>query len=260
MSAAFRDQLNLGSDASDGLGVGGLLSGMDSAGIDLSFLLAVRAGDMRMQGSFEIPYARVAAVCAHHPDRFRGLAGIDPTKGMTGLRELEHAVRDLGFVGAHVYPHWFDMAPDDRRLYPYYAKCCELDIPVQVQVGHALIYDPTRPPRSQGHPMALDRIACDLPETKLIGSHIGIPWADEMISVAFKHPNVRIMTDAYPPSKWPAQLVDFLKGPGLGKVIFGTDWPVVDPMRALAQIDRMALPDAARDALMGGAARQFYGL
>ena len=68
------------------------------------------------------------------------MAGLDPT--MSGV-ELERAVRDLGFIGAHFYPHWFELAPDHARWYPFYAKCVELDIPVQMQVGQSMIYTPS---------------------------------------------------------------------------------------------------------------------
>ncbi|MGY9048277.1 hypothetical protein P775_24795 [Puniceibacterium antarcticum] len=258
LSSAFRDLLHLDDQARTGAGVDVLLDQMDRAGIERSFLIAVRAGDMRIRGSFEIPYARVAQICARHPDRFSGLAGIDPTRGMAGLRDLENAVRDMGFVGAHLYPHWFAMAPDHARYYPYYAKCCELDVPIQVQVGHALIYDPDRPLRSVGQPMTLDTVACDFPELKLVGTHIGVPWTDEMISVAFKHPNVRIATDAHPPRHWPASLIDYLAKRGVGKVMFGTDWPVVDPVRARNQIDAMEISTEARNALLRESALAFY--
>jgi len=85
-----------------------------------------------------------------HPDRFYGLAGLDPWEGMRGVRELEHAVKDLGFIGAHFYPHWYELAPDHAKWYPFYAKCCELDIPVQMQVGQSMIYDPDYRLRSVG--------------------------------------------------------------------------------------------------------------
>ncbi len=258
LSPAFRDLLKLDDQARSGAGVDVLLEQMDRAGIERSFLIAVRAGDMRMRGSFEIPYARVARICERHPDRFSGLAGIDPTRGMAGLRDLEDAVRNMGFVGAHLYPHWFGLAPDHARYYPFYAKCCELDVPIQVQVGHALIYDPDRPLRSVGQPLTLDTVACDFPELKLIGTHIGAPWTEEMISVAFKHPNVRIATDAHPPRHWPPALIEYLSRRGMGKVMFGTDWPVVDPVRARDQLDAMELGAEARRALLRDCALSFY--
>ena len=84
---------------------------MDRAGIERSLLIAVRAGDINMKGGFELPYERVHEVCRQHPARFSGLAGIDPFRGMQGLRDLEQAVREYGFVGAHLYPHWCGLAP-----------------------------------------------------------------------------------------------------------------------------------------------------
>ena len=172
---------------------------MDRAGIDRSLLIAVRAGDLKVKGSFEIPYERVHSICSQHPQRFSGLAGVDPFRGMQGLRELEHAVRELGFVGAHLYPHWFELPPDHAKYYPYYAKCCELDIPIMMQVGQNLIYQRDRRLPASARPIPLDQVAIDFPELKLLGIHIGVPWTDEMIAMAWKHENVFIGVDAYAP-------------------------------------------------------------
>jgi len=45
-------------------------------------------------------------------------------------------------------------------------------------------------------------VAIDFPELKLLGIHIGIPWTDEMISMAWKHENVFIGVDAYAPGRF----------------------------------------------------------
>ena len=82
-----------------------------------------------------MPLDIVARAVEAYPDKFSGLAGIDPYMGMDGVRALETAVRDMGFIGAHLYPHWFELAPDHAKYYPIYTKCCELDIPIQMQVG-----------------------------------------------------------------------------------------------------------------------------
>lgn len=234
---AFREKTHLKSEYRHGVTIEEYLEKMDRAGIERSFLIAVRAGDMRIKGSVEIPYERVAEICQAHPDRFSGLAGVDPTRGMSGLRELEVAIRDYGFVGAHLYPHWFEMAPDAARYYPYYAKCCELDVPIMMQVGQCLVYQVDRRLPSVGRPITLDRVAIDFPELTLIGIHIGFPWHDEMISMAWKHPNVYIGLDAYAPKHWPASLVHYANTYGQDKVLFGTDWPVVDPERAMTEIE-----------------------
>jgi predicted TIM-barrel fold metal-dependent hydrolase len=247
---SFKQQVRMPEDMRGGVSIPHYLEKMDRCGIERSLLIAVRAGDLRMRGSFEVPYRRVREVCAQHPDRFSGLAGIDPFRGMQGLRELEEAVREFGFVGAHLYPHWFEMAPDHARYYPYYAKCCELDIPIMMQVGQNLIYQRDRRLPSVGRPICLDQVAIDFPELKLIGIHIGTPWADEMIAMAWKHENVFIGVDAYAPKHWPAQLVHYLNTYGRHKVLFGTDWPVIDPERAIAEIDALCLRPESRQALL----------
>jgi predicted TIM-barrel fold metal-dependent hydrolase len=169
---------------------------------------------------------------------------------MQGLRDLDHAVNALGFVGAHLYPHWFSLPPDAARYYPYYAKCCELDIPIMMQVGQNLIYSRERRLPSVGRPITLDQVAIDFPELRLLGIHIGVPWADEMIAMAWKHENVFIGVDAYAPKHWPPQLVHYLNTYGREKVLFGTDWPVIDPERAMREIDALSLRPEARRLLM----------
>lgn len=236
----FLEQVRFPADLRSGVSIEDYLVRMDRAGVQRSLLIAVRAGDLRVRGSFEIPYERVHEICLSHPLRFSGLAGIDPTRGMQGLRDLEHAVRSLGFVGAHLYPHWFGLAPDAAQYYPYYAKCCELDIPIMMQVGHNLVYSRDRRLPSVGRPIALDQVAIDFPELRLIGIHIGIPWTDEMISMAWKHEHIYIGSDAYAPKHWPESFRRYIDSYGQDKVLFGTDWPVIDPERALREIEALS--------------------
>lgn len=233
---------------------------LDRAGIDHAFLIAVKAGSAQQNISRRISYDVVADVISKYPDRFSGLAGVDPTEGMAGLRELERAVKDLGFVGAHLYPHWFEMAPDNARYYPIYAKCCELDIPIQMQVGHCLRYSAERPLQSVGRPILLDTIACHFPELKLVGIHIGWPWVEEMISVAYKHPNVYIGSDAYGPRHWSQAFVQFIDSWGSKKVLFGTDFPVIDHERARQEIAGLEIRPESRKRFLRNNAIDLYRL
>lgn len=260
LDESFKSQVRMSEAMRDGVSIEDYIARMDRAGIARSLLLAVRAGDLMVRGSFEIPYADVHEVCAAHPARFSGLAGIDPTRGMQGLRDLEHAVRDYGFVGAHLYPHWFGWAPDHAKYYPYYAKCCELGIPIMMQVGQNLVYSRERRLPSVGRPICLDQVAIDFPELTLIGIHVGVPWTDEMIAMAWKHENVFIGVDAYGPKHWPVQLVHFLNSYGRHKVLFGTDWPVIDPERAAREIAAMELRPESRAMLMRDNALRVFRL
>jgi predicted TIM-barrel fold metal-dependent hydrolase len=237
-----------------------MISQMDAAGIERAFLIACKLGQEGTPGAWHMPYEWIAEAVAAYPDRFSGLAGIDPTEGMAGLRSLERAVKELGFIGAHTYPHWFELPPNDRRYYPFYAKCCELNVPIQMQVGQSLVYYAKRPLRSVGRPIYLDDIACDFPELKLIGIHVGIPWHDEMIAMAWKHENVFIGSDAHSPKYWPASFTHYLNTYGRHKVLFGTDYPVLAFKRTMDEIDALGLNPEARDLFLRDNALRVYGL
>ena len=255
---AFKAQVRLDKRYWRGIPVSQYLRKMDRAGIERSLLIAVRAGDLNVRGSFELPIDRVAAVCARWPDRFSGLAGVDPFRGMKGLTDLTYAVKECGFVGAHLYPHWFGLAPDHAKYYPYYAKCAELGVPIMMQVGHNLVYTRERRLPSVGRPITLDQVAIDFPELTLIGIHIGVPWTDEMISMCWKHPNVYTAGDAYAPRHWPASYVHYLNTYGRDKVLFGTDWPVIDPERAVREVKELGLrPESERALMRDNALRVF---
>jgi hypothetical protein len=257
----FMDQVRMPADMRGGVSMDRYANLMDEAGVEHSLLIAVRAGDRRMKGSIEIPYSQVADYCRAMPRRYSGLAGVDPFRGMEQLRDLEVAVKELGFVGAHSYPHWFSLPPDAAQWYPIYAKCCELDIPIMMQVGQNLIYQKDVRLPSVARPILLDRIALDFPELKLIGIHVGIPWADEMIAMAWKHENVFIGIDAYAPRHLPASVVRYMDSYGADKVLFGTDWPVIDPRRGLAELKEHNLRPASYEKVVrGNALRVFRGL
>ncbi|MFM0114699.1 amidohydrolase family protein [Paraburkholderia nemoris] len=254
----FTSQVRMPEAMKPGVSIEEYLRKMDRAGVERSLLIAVRAGDLRMKGSFEVPYQQVAKWCDRYPDRFSGLAGVDPYRGMQGLRDLEQAVREYGFIGAHLYPHWFRLAPDAALYYPYYAKCCELDVPVMMQVGQNLIYQKEVRLPSVARPILLDQIAIDFPELKLIGIHIGVPWTDEMIAMAWKHANVFIGIDAYAPKYLSPSLKHYMNSYGSDKVLFGTDWPVIDPERAVAEmVAHQFKPGALAKIMRGNAVKVF---
>jgi predicted TIM-barrel fold metal-dependent hydrolase len=249
-----------GKHGSGGISLEKMLEGMDKAGIELGFLVAAKAGRVGLPGCYHMPLEVVAEAVAKYPKRFLGLAGIDPFMGMDGVRQLEHAVKDLGFVGAHLYPHWYDLAPNHARYYPFYAKCIELGIPIQMQVGQSLIYSKDYRCRSVGRPITLDDIACDLPELKLIGTHVGIPWHDEMIAMSWKHENIYIATDAHSPKYWPESVWKYINSYGQDKVIFGTDFPVLRFERTVDEINAAELKPIVRQKFMRNNVIKLYGL
>ena len=249
-----------GKHDSSGISLEKMLEGMDAAGIELAFLVAAKSGRVGLPGCYHMPAEVVSRAVDNYPDRFLGLIGIDPYTGMEGVRALEDAVKNEGFIGAHLYPHWFELPPNHAKYYPFYSKCIELDIPIQMQVGQSLIYSKQQRCRSVGRPIYLDDVACDLPELKLIGSHVGIPWHDEMIAMSWKHENVFISTDAHSPKYWPDSVVRYINSYGQDKVIFGSDFPVLRFQRTVEEIDQLDLKPEVRRKFMRDNVVRIYGL
>jgi uncharacterized protein len=232
------------------------IAAMDRAGIEKGLLVATTGGFVGTDIFFEKKAEIIARVCAEHPRRFKGIFGINPSRIVENLARLEYAVKELGFVGAHLYPHWFGEAPDHRLYYPFYAKCAELKVPIQIQVGHsAQNFLP-----SVARPMTLDRVAIDFPELKIVGIHVGYPWTEEMLSVTWKHDNVFLGTDAHSPRYWEKNLIHFINSRGQDKVLFGTDWPVVEFEKAMSELATLELREDVRRKLLFDNAVRVYGL
>jgi predicted TIM-barrel fold metal-dependent hydrolase len=228
------------------------LGAMDAGQVDRGILTAWVAPEGTLISNDD-----VAKLVAAHPGRFLGLASVDIRKPMAAIRELRRAVREGGLRGFRFLPWLWDIAPDDRRLYPLYAECVELDIPFCLQVGHA---GPLRPSEF-GRPIPyLDHVALDFPELVIVGGHIGYPWTLEMIALAEKFPNVHIDTSAYKPKRYPPELVAWMRGRGRKKVLFGSNWPMIAPGDCLDQVDLLGLDPEARALFLGGNAQRVFGI
>jgi predicted TIM-barrel fold metal-dependent hydrolase len=252
----FWSLVNVKDDTHGGITLEDEIQRMDRAGIEKGLMVATTGGDVGSSIFFEKPASLIRDVIAAHPKRFKGLIGINPSRIMPWLDKLEVAVKEWGFVGAHLYPHWFGQPPDDRIYYPFYAACAKLGVPIQIQVGHSA----QSFLRTVAQPITLDRVAIDFPELKIIGIHIGHPWTDEMISMAWKHPNVFIGSDAHAPKYWSESFVKFINSRGQDKVMFGTDWPIVDFERATREVDALGLKEGPKRKLLFDNAVRVYGL
>lgn len=247
---AFYDRYLQQPQLLQGIPLDTMLAEMDQWGVDQALLVAP-ALDI-----WKLPYEDLAKVVAQHEGRFFGLAGISPDDRMEGVRRLEHAVRELGFVGAHLYPHWFNRPPNHQDYYPFYAKCVELDIPIQIQIGHS-----AQPElHTVAHPMTLDEVAIYFPELKIIGIHIGWPWVREAIAVALKHKNVFLGCDAHAPKYWDPEFTQFIRTRGKNKVLFGTDFPIISFQRAIEEIKALDFSPEVKEALFSGNTKRVYGL
>ncbi len=139
---------------------------------------------------------------------------------------------------------WIDPPIRDHRLYyPIYAKCIELDLPISVNTG---IPGPPMPGACQ-HPLYLDRVCLDFPELKLVMAHGADPWWDVAIRLMLKYPNLYLMTSAYSPKYFPAELIHYMNTRGQNKIMFATDHPVISMERCMKEAAELDLRDGVLD-------------
>eukprot|EP01080_Neovahlkampfia_damariscottae_P003257 gene3257-5700_t len=216
-----------------------LIKLMDEAGIDKVFLSA-----WNRPGKVVISNENVYSYTSKYPERFYGLASVDLEKPVEAVKELEKCVKEYGFIGLRIVPWLWNKPVTSNLYYPLFVKCIELDIPFCTQVGH------TGPlcPSEVGRPIPyIDEIALTFPELKIICGHIGYPWTEEMIAVAWKHKNVFIDTSAYLPLYYPKQLIHYINSYGKNKVMFGTNFPQLSWKVCMDQIDQLKLSKSSKD-------------
>lgn len=179
----------------------------------------------------------VAAQVDASRGKLRAVLGVDLRRPMDAVREIRRCVAN-GFVGVRMLPWLWELPPDDRRYYPVYATCVELGIPFCTQVGHTGPLMSSEP----GRPIPyLERVAIDFPELKIVAGHIGHPWTNEVISLARKFSNFYVDTSAYKAKRWPAEFVEFLRGPGKAKVMFASDFPMITPSACFEGLAALSL-------------------
>ena len=233
------------------LPVSATLDAMDAGGVEKALLCAWSSPNGMLIGNDE-----VAAMVQAHPDRFAGVAAVDLRDPVAAVRELRRTV-DIGMVALRIVPWLWNLPPDDRRYYPLYAACVELGIPFCTQIGHTGPLCPSEP----GRPIPyLDNVLLEFPELVVVGGHVGFPWIDEVLSLAMKYPNFHIDTSAYAVHRLPAALVEFMRGPGRSRVLFGTNWPMLSASRCLEQLDQLGLDDETTELFLGGNAERVFGI
>jgi uncharacterized protein len=239
-----RDGLALDADAT--------VAAMDRGGVDVALLSAWCGPTGMLIGNDE-----VADLVGRYPARFRGVGTADIRSPADACREARRCVNDLGFVAIRVVPWLWNLPPNDRRYYPLYATCVELGVPLCTQIGHTGPLCPSEP----GRPIPyLDDVLLEFPGLVVVGGHVGYPWIDEVLSLATKYPNFHIDTSAYAAHRLPAALVDYMRGRGRTRVMFGTNWPMLSAERALSRLDDLGLDDDATECYLSGNARRVFNL
>ena len=189
-----------------------LLSEMDKHGISMAMVGT----------SFKNDQAQKAI--KDFPNRFFGSFEVDPNRGMEAVRELEAAVNELGVRAATAFPAGLtpQVPINDKKFYPIYAKCVELDIAICVCVG---VPGP-RVPFTTQDVAHIDEVCWFFPELKFVTRHGCEPWADLAVKLMLTWPNLHDSTSAFAPKFYPKDVIHFANTRGADKVMYAGYFPM----------------------------------
>ncbi|MFD0855637.1 amidohydrolase family protein [Actinomadura adrarensis] len=159
-----------------------------------------------------------------HPDRFVASSNIDPNEGMDAVRKLVREHEEFGIRAAGCFPSGtFPQVPiNDKKMYPIYAKCVELDIPIFVCAG-------VPGPRLKLAPQKvelIDEVMFDFPELVFVTRHGCEPWTDLAVKLLLKYPNLYYSTSAFAPKYYPKAIIDYANTRGADKIIYAGYFPM----------------------------------
>ena len=229
-----------------------LLKEMDEAGVDKGVVVGRLAGTL---GS--VSNEDVARIVRDYPQRFIGAASIDPTNRVTACKTISDAVASA-FKAINIEPGSYPipMYADDRRLYPIYAHCEDLGVPVIMMVGGT-----AGPDLSYSDPVKTDRVLTDFPRLSVVVVHGGWPWVTEILHIAFRRPNMYLSPDMYF-SRMPGW-EEYVKAADsflADRMLYASSFPFC-PVRDYKQwFETLPIRRENMEKVMGGNARRLLGI
>jgi len=159
-----------------------------------------------------------------HPDRFLGSCHVDPNHGVDALRRIQRLREEFGIKAVTAFPAGCSpqVPINDKRFYPVYAKCVELDLPICVCVG---VPGPRVPMRCQ-HVELVDEVCWFFPELKFVMRHGAEPWTELAVKLMLKWPNLYYSTSAFAPRHYPKAIVDYANTRGADKILYAGYFPM----------------------------------
>lgn len=188
------------------------LAEMDKHGIDKAMV------------GVDFEYQEGLSAIRDHPQRFIGSYEINPNLGMEGVRDLRRAVGEFGVKAATAFPAGCvpQVPINDKKMYPFYAACIELDIPIFVCAG---VPGPRVPMDCQKVEL-IDEVCWYFPELKFVTRHGCEPWTELAVKLMLKYPNLYYSTSAFAPKYYPKAIIDYANTRGADKILYAGYFPM----------------------------------
>jgi predicted TIM-barrel fold metal-dependent hydrolase len=194
------------------------------------------------------------------PDRFVPSGAIaDPNDVMGSVNAIRRDYEQYGIRATSVFPAGtFPQVPiDDPKMYPIYATCVELGIPIFVCAG---VPGP-RIPFAPQEVSRIDIVMFDFPDLVFVTRHGCEPWEDLTVKLMLKWPNLYYSTSAFAPKYYPKAIIDYANSRGANKVLYAGYFPMgLSLERIFSELPRVPLKDDVWPKFLYGNAAHILGL
>jgi predicted TIM-barrel fold metal-dependent hydrolase len=177
-----------------------------------------------------------------HPDRFVPSGNADPNEGMEGIRKIVRAYETWGIRAVGCFPSgtFPQVAINDKKMYPIYAKCVELGIPIFCCAG---VPGP-RLKFAPQHVELIDEVMYDFPELIFVTRHGCEPWTELAVKLMLKWPGLHYSTSAFAPKYYPKAVIDYANTRGADKIIYAGYFPMgLSLERIMSEMPSVPLKD-----------------
>ena len=159
-----------------------------------------------------------------HPQRFFPCYGADPNEGMDEVRKIKKLHAEHGIKCVTGFPSGLcpQVPINDKKWYPIYAACVELDIPVSLTVG---VPGPRLPMAPQKVEL-IDEVCYFFPDLVFVMRHGAEPWTELAVKLMLKWPNLYYSTSAFAPRYYPKAIIDYANTRGADKVMYAGYFPM----------------------------------
>ena len=201
--------------------------------------------------------AREAA--RRYPGRVFHSLEVDPNDVMKTVRRIRTAKEEHDLTAVTLFPSgcFPQVNVDAALVYPVYATCVELDIPIIVNAG---IAGPRFPSDCQ-HVERFDRVCYDFPELRIVMRHGAEPWEELAVKLMLKWPGLYYMTSAFAPKYYPKAIVDYANTRGADKVLYAGYYPMgLSLERIVTELRDVPFKDDVWPKFLRGNAARILGL
>jgi uncharacterized protein len=194
------------------------------------------------------------------PDRFVPSGNIDdPNDVMGSVNAIRRDHEQFGIRATSVFPAGtFPQVPiDDPKMYPIYATCVELGIPIFVCAG---VPGP-RVPFAPQEVSRIDVVMFDFPDLVFVTRHGCEPWEDLAVKLMLKWPNLYYSTSAFAPKYYPKAIIDYANTRGADKILYAGYFPMgLSLERIFSDMPNVPLKDEVWPKFLYGNAARILGL